>query len=196
MMKFYRYFQKSLWVPLFCLTLVGVVPADGQRPPETVSQVDLNRYLGTWYELKRLPNRFQDQCVGNVTAEYRGLENGDIEVINRCLKENGMLDEADGVARVVDTASNAKLEVSFVSLFGWRLFWGDYWIIDLGDDYDYAVIGTPNRKYGWILSRTVSLAPELWAHIHQVLIDNGYDPEVFVSTPQNVSTTNQRLRER
>ncbi len=186
MIDIYRFFQKSLWFCFSCAILVGGVVAGEQRPPETVSQVDLDRYLGTWYELERLPNRFQDQCIGNVTAEYRRLENGDIEVINRCLDKDGMLDEARGVGRVVDTASNAKLEVSFISLFGWHLFWGDYWIMDLSNDYTYAVIGTPNRKYAWVLSRTVSLAPELKAQIQQVLIKNGYDPNEFVSTPQSV----------
>lgn len=193
MMGIYRYLQKSCWIVYGCAILVGGVMAGEQRLPETVSQVDLNRYLGTWYELSRLPNRFQDHCAGDVTAEYRRLENGDIEVINRCMDKGGRADEANGVARVVDTSSNAKLEVSFLSLFGWQLFWGDYWILELGSDYNYAVIGTPNRKYGWVLSRTPSLSPELWTHIQQVLIRNDYDPGEFVSTPQYAGNRDQNV---
>ena len=155
------------------------------QPLSTVLQVDLDRYLGTWYEIARLPNRFQDQCVGNVTADYRRLENGNIEVRNRCLQASGEPDEARGVARVVDSTSNAKLEVSFVSLFGWRLFWGDYWILDLGVDYDYAVIGMPSRRYAWILSRTPQLSPERRRRIDGVLLRAGYDPAQLVETPQS-----------
>jgi len=164
------------------LILVSVVVAGDQRSLETVSHVDLDRYIGTWYEIARLPNWFQDQCTGNVTADYKRLDDGDIEVVNRCLDEDGMIDEAHGVARIVDTSTNAKLEVSFVSVFGWNLFWGDYWIFGLGDEYEYAVVGMPSRKYAWILSRTVQLSPEVWSHIQQVLIGAGYDPEKLLKT--------------
>ncbi len=182
LMKTYWLLRRS--VPLFLglLTPVNVILAGDQRPLETVSQVNLDRYVGTWYEVARLPNWFQDQCIGNVTADYRRLDDGDIEVVNRCLDEDGMIDEAHGVARIVDTATKAKLEVSFVSVFGWNLFWGDYWILELGDEYEYAVVGMPSRKYAWILSRTVRLSPEVWSHIQKVLIRAGYDPEKFVET--------------
>ena len=103
-------------------------------------------------------------------------------MVNRCLDEDGMIDEAHGVARIVDESTNSKLEVSFVSLLGWNLFWGDYWILGLGDEYEYAVVGMPSRKYAWILSRTVPLSPESWSRIRQVLIRAGYDPEEFVQT--------------
>lgn len=186
MMKTYRFFGKSLLLCFSLLTLVSVVVARDQRSLETVPHVDLNRYVGTWYEIARMPNRFQDQCIGNVTADYKRLDDGDIEVVNRCLDENGMLDEARGVARIVDTSTNAKLEVSFVSLFGWNLFWGDYWILGLGDDYEYAVIGMPSRKYAWILSRTVQLSPEVRSHIRQVFIHAGYDPDKLVETHHKV----------
>ncbi len=181
-MKTYRLLRRRL--PLFfgLLAPVSVVLAGDQRSLETVSQVDLDRYVGTWHEVARLPNWFQDHCIGNVTADYKRLDNGAIEVVNRCLVEGGMIDEAHGVARIVDTSTNAKLEVSFVSVFGWNLFWGDYWILELGDEYEYAVVGMPSRKYAWILSRTVRLSPELWSHIQKVLIRAGYDPEKFVET--------------
>jgi apolipoprotein D and lipocalin family protein len=171
------------WI-LACLLYVGAAWAGAEDEPQTVSRVDLDRYLGRWYEIARLPNRFQDHCVADVSAEYRLLQDGDLRVINRCLEEGGVLDEAWGVARVVDTGSNARLKVSFVSLFGWHLFWGDYWIIGLADDYGYAVIGTPDRDYGWVLSRTPSLSASAWAEVRQLLVTNGYDPERFVFTPK------------
>lgn len=150
--------------------------------PATVPRVDLDRYLGTWYEIARLPNRFQDHCVGDVTAEYARRDDGRIDVINRCREAGGRFDEAHGVARVVDTASNARLEVSFLSLFGWHLFWGDYWIIGLGDDYEYAVVGHPDRTYGWILARTPRLSPDVRRRIDEVLAGAGYDPARLVNS--------------
>ena len=181
-MKTYRLLRRSI---LFCVGLLGLanLVVAGQSPAlETVYQVNLDRYTGTWYEIARLPNRFQDQCVGNVTADYQRLDDGNIRVINRCLDKDGLMDEAQGVARVVDTSSNAKLEVSFVSVFGWNLFWGDYWILDLGEEYEYAVIGMPSRKYAWVLARTLELSPEVRSQVRQVLIRAGYDPERLLET--------------
>lgn len=156
------------------IALFIISPAWANDTVNTVPHVDLDRYLGRWYEVARLPNRFQKQCVADVTADYQRLEEGKIQVINRCLTGNGEIDEAEGVARVVDKATNAKLEVSFVSLFGWQLFWGDYWIIGLAEDYSYAVIGTPGRKYGWVLSRTPQLSEEQWVEAAQLLTESGY----------------------
>ena len=150
--------------------------------PETVSYVDLDRYLGTWYEIARIPNWFQDRCVGNVTADYSRLDTGNLAVVNSCVQSDGQVDAARGVARVVDDASNSKLEVSFFSLFGWQLFWGDYWILGLGDDYEYAVVGMPSRKYAWILARTRQLPAELRGRIDKLLRDAGYDPSKLMET--------------
>ena len=105
----------------------------------------------------KIPNSFQDQCVKGTTAKYILTEEGEIRVINSCIDEDGEVDEADGLARIVDKKSNAKLEVSFFSIFGWRPIWGDYWVIGLDENYQWAIVGTPSRKYGWVLSRTPTL---------------------------------------
>jgi apolipoprotein D and lipocalin family protein len=146
---------------------------------QTVKNVDLTKYVGLWYEIAKIPNRFQKQCVKGTTAQYKLKTNGEIEVINSCLTEEGEKDVAEGVARIVDTKTNSKLEVSFVSIFGIRLFWGDYWIIGLGDDYEYAVVGTPSRKYGWILSRTPQLNKDKLDKAYQTLKNAGYDINKF-----------------
>jgi len=146
---------------------------------QTVKNVDLTKYAGLWYEIAKIPNRFQKQCVKGTTAQYKLKTNGEIEVINSCLTEEGEKDVAEGVARIVDTKTNSKLEVSFVSIFGIRLFWGDYWIIGLGDDYEYAVVGTPSRKYGWILSRTPQLNKDKLDKAYQTLKNAGYDINKF-----------------
>lgn len=140
------------------LTLVSVIQlrAEVAPPLETVKAVDLQRYLGRWYEIASLPQWFQRNCFGT-TAEY-SLQDNHIRVVNRCFKNSlrGPESVARGKAWAVD-ASNAKLKVQF--------FWpfrGDYWIIELGDNYEYAVVGNPDRKYLWILSRTPQMDQSLY----------------------------------
>jgi apolipoprotein D and lipocalin family protein len=152
---------------------------------KTVDQVDLTRYQGLWYEVARIPNRFQRKCSKNTTALYALRSDGRIDVVNTCIQKDGRAAQAQGIARIVDAKSNAKLAVSFVRVFGISLFWGDYWIIGLSDDYQYALVGTPGRKYGWILSRQPSLPPAELEKAFATLREQGYDPNEFVMTPQD-----------
>ncbi|MEJ2054082.1 MAG: lipocalin family protein [Calditrichaceae bacterium] len=153
--------------------------------PSTVEYVDLNRYAGLWYEIAKIPNRFQKQCARNTTAAYALNDDGTIQVINQCTKNDGSVDRAEGKARIVDTTSNAKLEVSFVSIFGFHLFWGDYWVIGLDENYRYAVVGTPTRKYGWILCREKQMPEDLFKEAKAILTGQGYNPDDFVMTVQD-----------
>ncbi len=155
-----------------------------QKPPETVKQVNLERYTGLWYEIARLPNRFQKKCAGETTADYSLREDGKITVVNECKKLDGKIDRIKGIAKVVDKNTNARLKVSFFSLLGFSLFWGDYWIIGLDDNYRWAIIGSPNRKYGWILAREPHLGSEQLQYIYQILEKQGYNPGEFQMTPQ------------
>ena len=145
----------------------------------TVDKVDLTRYVGLWYEIAKIPNKFQDQCARGTTAEYTVRDDGRLTVVNRCFKDNGDLDEAKGEAKIVDPDTNAELQVSFVSFLGWRPFWGDYWVIGLDEDYQWAVIGTPERKFGWVLARTPTLAASVLEEIFLILERNGYAREAF-----------------
>lgn len=181
----FRLFVLLLSVSLV-LAAAPVVSAVKQSPPETVSYVDLDRYAGRWYEIAGIPNRFQRHCRGNTMANYRPVEGQRIEVVNSCLDMDGTVDQARGIARVVDDDSNARLEVSFVSLFGWQLFWGDYWVLDLAPDYSYVIVGTPNYRYGWVLSRTPVISAELRNHIDERLRASGYHPADFVDTLQGI----------
>ncbi|MDH3494622.1 MAG: lipocalin family protein [Acidobacteriota bacterium] len=177
------------------LLLAFAVGAFAQSPGKeakltTVGSVDLDRYEGKWYEIARYPNRFQKKCVGDTTATYTIKKKGIVEVINECRKENGKMDRAKGKAKVIDKESNAKLKVRFAP--AWLSFipavWGDYWIIDLDEDnYGYAVIGDPSRKYLWILSRTPKLEEETYSKIVQRIESNGFDPEKLIMTPQEGS---------
>ena len=122
----------------------------------TVESVDIDRYLGRWYEIARFPNSFEEGCEG-VTAEYELRNDGLISVVNTCRKgaTDGKAKVAKGRARVADETTNAKLEVSF---FG--PFWGDYWILYLAEDYSLSLVGEPSGRYLWILSRTPEISPE------------------------------------
>ncbi len=145
----------------------------------TVPSVDLKRYVGTWYEIARYPNRFQKDCASDTTANYTLLPNGTIQVVNSCRRDDGSMNTARGKAKVVDRASNARLKVTFF----WP-FYGDYWIIGLAPDYRYAIVGEPDRKYLWILSRTPKMNAEDYAEAIQKIGEAGYDPSRLMKTPQ------------
>jgi apolipoprotein D and lipocalin family protein len=152
------------------------------KPLQVVPQVDVKRYLGSWYEIARYPNRFQKGCVDS-RADYRLRPDGDIRVLNTCRKDNpeGPVKSAEGRAWIVDKNTNAKLKV--------RFFWpfsGDYWIIDLGENYEYAVVGEPKRKYLWILSRRPAMDPESYQEILGRLKETGYDPGKLMVNPGSV----------
>lgn len=174
-------FSRALF-SFLAIPLLAACQAPGGTPPQPVAQVDLQRYQGLWYEVASIPNRFQRHCAGDTTAGYRLRADGLMEVTNRCRTRAGDWDEAQGIARVIDSDSNARLEVSFVELFGWRLFWGDYWILHLAPDYSHVIVGTPGRKYGWILARSPSLPAATRQDLDRRLRAQGYDPGAFVDT--------------
>lgn len=153
----------------------------------TVDSVNLDRYVGTWYEIAKIPNWFQKDCARNTTATYRAIDEKLIEVVNQCQQAGGQVKEARGVARVVENSDNTKLEVSFVRFLGRNWFWGDYWVIGLTGSYQIAIVGNPNREFGWILSRQTVLDETGRQFVHSVLTDKGYDPEVFEYTSQDQS---------
>jgi len=137
---------------------------------QTVEKIDLKRYGGRWIEIARYENRFEIGCAG-ATAQYD--KNGDhIRVTNRCYDVKGIkTGEAIGKAYPIQGSNNSKLEVSF-----FRPFYGDYWVVMLGEDYQYSVVGDPKRKYLWILSRTQELNAEDKIKILAFLPTIGYDP--------------------
>lgn len=144
----------------------------------TVPSVDLERYVGRWYEVAKYPNRFQAQCASNTTATYERRPDGNIGVVNRCLRADGSEDRVEGLARIVDMHTRAKLEVSFLPAWlRWLpVGWGAYWVLELAPDYSYAVVGEPSRSYLWILARTPALDDALLRGIGERLRAQGYDP--------------------
>ncbi len=141
------------------ISLLLVMTGQAPATVRTVPTVDLERYAGDWFEIARYPNWFQRACTGEVRASYTRRADGMIDVVNRCVRADGSMAEASGVARVTDSNTRSKLQVRFApAMLSFLPFvWGDYWIIGLADDYSWAVIGSPDRKYLWILARTPRL---------------------------------------
>lgn len=147
------------------------------KPLQTVQQVEVKRYMGKWYEIASFPQRFQKGCSCTV-AEYTLNENGTVKVDNNCTAY-GEKKRSIGKAKVVDKETNAKLKVTFF----WP-FWGKYWIIDLADDYSYAVVGHPNREYLWILSRKPQMDKEVYNGIVERAKAKGFDVNKLNVTSQ------------
>mgnify|MGYP000473398353 CR=1 FL=1 len=137
-------------------------------PLQTVSSVDLNRYLGKWYEIYRLPNWFEDSDCVTVTAEYDLRSDGSVSVLNTCQKQIKK-EDAKGIAKIVEGSNNSKLRVSF-----FRPFYGDYWVLDLATDYSWVLVGEPSGKYFWILARNRQLSPQLEEQLLQKAEKLGY----------------------
>ena len=169
-------------VALLFVLFVGSTPAGQQPAVRTVPAVDFDRYSGRWFEVARFDNWFERKCVGDVSATYSRNADGDIDVVNRCRTSNGW-SEAHGVARIVDTASRAKLKVRFAPavLSFVPLVWGDYWIVGLASDYSWAVVGSPDRKYLWILSRAPALDASSMNAATAIARDNGFEVAKLIS---------------
>jgi apolipoprotein D and lipocalin family protein len=166
----------------FILTLLFsmLTAASISQTLQTVPYVDLKKYAGKWYEIASFPQRFQKGC-NCTTAEYTLSDKGYVIVENRCNKGsiNGKQSYIKGKAFVVENSGNAKLKVQF--------FWpfrGKYWIIDLADDYSYAVVGHPNKKYLWILSRTSKMNDSTYKQIISRIQEKGFDVSKIERTKQ------------
>jgi len=154
--------------------------------PRVVEGLDVERYMGRWYAVASIPTTFERQCLAGTTAEYRLLDNGKIEVTNTCYDAQGEADVAVGRAWVPNRDEPTKLKVSFVRFLGFWLFPGAYWIIDLAEDYSYAVVGHPSYRYGWILSRTPTLEPETLLGVGERREAQGYDFKDFRMIDQSM----------
>jgi apolipoprotein D and lipocalin family protein len=155
--------------------------AEPQAAMQVVASVDLNRYAGKWYEIARLPNRFQRDCASDTSATYELRSDGKVSVINACRASDGRMKTAKGTARRAgDKEPNTKLRVTFF----WP-FYGNYWIIDLDPDYRWAVVGEPDRKYLWVLSREPQMEDGLYQEILERAKRQGYNVTPMIRTKQS-----------
>ncbi|URX63394.1 lipocalin family protein [Luteibacter anthropi] len=150
-------------------------------PVTAVAHLDLERYAGTWHEIARLPMYFQRKCTGAVTATYTPRPDETVAVENRCDSSEGPL-VAQGVARRPEPFSRGKLEVSFAPLWlRWLpMVWADYWVLALDEDYQWAMVGQPGRKYLWILSRMPTLSPEVFESLKEKALAMGYNLSTLI----------------
>jgi len=155
----------------------AILLATKNKPLKTVNTVDIEKYLGKWYEIAAFPQSFEKGCTFT-TAEYSLKDDGKIEVKNSCIKD-GQPKVAIGEASVDDKRTNSKLDVSFFWPFS-----GKYWIIALAPDYSYAVIGHPNRKYLWILNRKPKMDAMTYNHLVLLAAGKGFDIRKLVKTVQ------------
>lgn len=166
---------------LLTLISIGILltACSSKNPPlQTVQKVDINRYLGTWYEIARYEHFFEKDCK-NVSANYSMLDEQTIKIVNRCTNMlTNEKKEAIGRAYATDN-TNSKLKVSF-----FRPFYGDYWVMILDENYDYVVVGTPSREYLWILARKPILDEKIKNEILQKLPTLGFDASKLIWTIQ------------
>lgn len=160
------------------LAALAACRTPAHAPLPTVERVQLERYMGTWFEIARLPNRFQADCVGDTQARY-SLEGEQLRVVNRCRVGSGEVKEASGIAKVVADSGNAKLRVSF-----FRPFYGDYWVLALGDDYRWVLVGEPSREYAWVLAREPKMDEATLEKILTKAAALGFERAAFSRTPQ------------
>jgi apolipoprotein D and lipocalin family protein len=163
---------------LICMVLLFTACSSKNPPLQTVQKVDINRYLGTWYEIARYEHFFEKDCK-NVSANYSMLDEQTIKVVNRCTNMlTNEKKEAIGRAYATDD-TNSKLKVSF-----FRPFYGDYWVMILDENYDYVVVGAPSREYLWILARKPILDEKIKNEILQKLPNLGFDASKLIWTIQ------------
>lgn len=169
-----------VFAALLSACVLPPVNRNDQTPLGPVAQVDVDRYVGKWFEVARLPNGFEEGCEG-VTAEYAKRPDGKLTVLNTCREgaPGGEARVAKGAARIVDPVSNAKLKVSFFGPFE-----GDYWVLERADDYSWSLVGEPRGRYLWILSREPVLGERLKAELVGKLKARGYDTDALYWTRQ------------
>lgn len=153
-------------------------PSGNHAVPQPAKAVDLQQYLGRWYEIARYEASFQRGCVA-VTADYSLRPDGQIKVVNSCRRDSldAPIESAEGKAYVVEGSQNAKLRVSFF----WP-FYGDYWVLDHGDNYAWVIVGEPSGRYLWLLFRTPHPAKKLQQAVKARAAEMGYDLSLLRTT--------------
>ena len=160
------------------------------KPLQTVDKVQLDRYLGVWYEIARKPMYFENKCSRDITATYTLNENGNVSVTNRCFSKDGQLQQSIGEAFVQNAPFNTKLKVSFLpEAIRWlSLARGDYWILKIDDDYQTVLVGEPRRKYMWVLSRSAQPDQAVVNEYLEYAKSVGYNLTDLIHTKQTHNT--------
>jgi len=170
----------------FSANAQNTTPPATLPPINTIAALDVQRYMGTWHEIAKFPNRFQTQCVANTRAQYLAQTNGSVQVLNSCMTSDGSTIDALGQAHQVGSATSPKLQVRFAPAWlSWLpMVWGDYWVIDLDTDYQLAAVSDAKREYLWVLSRTPQVSAKAYDALLERLKAQHFDVQKLERTPQ------------
>ena len=187
---------KHLWLAAsLVLTTLSVTAQTSATPAAlppvtTIAALNVQRYMGTWYEIAKFPNRFQAKCTANTRAQYLVQTDGSIQVLNSCIATDGSTIDALGLAKQVGPATSPKLQVRFAP--AWLSFlpmvWGDYWVIDLDADYQLAAVSDAKREYLWVLSRTQKVDAKVYGALLERLNAQSFDVHKLELTTQTSAT--------
>jgi apolipoprotein D and lipocalin family protein len=169
--------------------LLLLLPLSGlaqMRQPVAVDHADVDRFMGQWYEIARLPNRLERDCASDVTSTYERRSEAAIRVTYVCRNSDGGEERTQGVARIRDMASHAKLELRFapLALAWWPFVWDDWWILELAPEYTHMMVGDPSRQTLWIFARTSEMDDTVYRELVAHAAAQGYDTQHLVRTPQ------------
>jgi apolipoprotein D and lipocalin family protein len=192
--------KRSRWLMVLALAVLPLtslkLAAQTPPPPEalpavtTIPSLDIPRYMGTWYEIAKFPNRFQAKCVSNTRARYLAQTDGSVQVLNSCRTADGSTIDALGLAKQVGPVTSPKLQVRFAPAWlSWLpMVWGDYWVIDLDAEYQLAAVSDAKREYLWVLSRTPDVPPKAYDALLARLKTQHFDVSKLERTTQPPST--------
>ena len=188
--------KPQLLATLIGLAVLSTIPpaqaaetetSPANQPLMTIPALDAARYMGAWFEIAKYPNKFQKQCIGNAKADYTLLPDRRVKVVNRCRIAGGETAEITGTARQVGASTSPKFEVRFAP--AWLSFipavWGDYWVIELDDNYQLAAVSEPKREFLWILSRSPKLDAASYGALLAKLRQKGFDTQKLELTSQD-----------
>lgn len=179
-------FMRLAHLLLAALVCLGAQAAEPPSPLATVPALDIPRYMGTWYEIAKYPNRFQKACIADTRAEYRLMPDRQVEVANSCREASGEIRTAVGAARQVGGPSSPTLQVRFAP--AWLSFlplvWGDYWVIDIDSNYQLVAVSEPKREFLWVLSRSPQVDPAAYEALLGRLATQGFELRRLEKTTQ------------
>ncbi|MEO7495306.1 MAG: lipocalin family protein [Massilia sp.] len=177
--------KSAILLAALCLPTLSAMAAE-PAPVTPIASLDVPRYMGTWYEIAKYPNRFQKQCAGFTVANYSVQPDRSVKVVNRCKTASGATEEAIGTALQQGGPSSPMLKVRFAPAWLSILpfVWGDYWVIDLDDKYQLAAVSDRKREYLWVLSRAPTVERKAYADLLVRLGAQGFDVNKLVSTKQ------------
>ena len=185
-----RFMMRFKWLAPLLLCSV-LAHADALPPLQSIASLDIQKYVGRWYEIAKFPNRFQKQCVSDTFADYALVANGHVRVLNQCRNNQGDWEQAVGLAKAKNPDDTARLQVRFAP--AWLSFlpwvWGDYWVIDLDDDYQLVAVSEPKKEYLWILSRTQKVDPARYQSLLTRLQQKGFDLRRLEITQQDIKAS-------